>query len=61
MAQAIETAAPRFGIGVCPIGTLDFAAVRPLLHLEADQELLHAHVGGLAAPADDADWEEGVV
>ena len=40
---------------------LDFAAVRPLLHLEADQELLHAHVGGLAAPADDADWEEGVV
>ena len=61
MAQAIETAAPRFGIGVCPIGMLDFAAVRPLLHLEADQELLHAHVGGLAAPADDADWEEGVV
>ena len=61
MAQAIETAAPRFGIGVCPIGMLDFAAVRPLLHLDADQELLHAHVGGLAAPADDADWEEGVV
>ena len=61
MAQAIETAAPRFGIGVCPIGMLDFAAVRPLLHLEADQELLHAHVGGLAAPVDDADWEEGVV
>jgi SagB-type dehydrogenase family enzyme len=61
MAQAIETAAPRFGIGVCPIGMLDFAAVRPLLHLEADQELLHAHVGGLAAPADDANWEEGVV
>jgi amino acid adenylation domain-containing protein len=61
MAQAIETAAPRFGIGVCPIGMLDFAAVRPLLHLDSDQELLHAHVGGLAAPADDADWEEGAV
>jgi amino acid adenylation domain-containing protein len=61
MAHAIETAAPRFGIGVCPIGTLDFAAVRPLLHLDVDQELLHAHVGGLAAPADDADWEEGVI
>jgi amino acid adenylation domain-containing protein len=61
MAQTIEIAAPRFGIGVCPIGTLDFAAVRPLLHLDADQELLHAHVGGLAAPADDVDWEEGVV
>jgi hypothetical protein len=47
--------------GMAATAMLDFAAVRPLLHLEADQELLHAHVCGLAAPADDADWEEGVV
>jgi amino acid adenylation domain-containing protein len=58
MAHALECSAWRFGLGVCPIGMLDFAAVRPLFHLDEGQELLHAHVGGLVEPAD---WEEGVV
>lgn len=62
MAHALETSAWRFGLGVCPIGWLDFAAIRGLLDLQDGQELLHAHVGGLAEPfADAADWQEGVI
>jgi amino acid adenylation domain-containing protein len=62
MAQAVESSAWRFGLGVCPIGWLDFAAIRGLLHVEDGQELLHAHVGGLAeALPDSGDWEEGVI
>ncbi len=61
MAQALETSAWRFGLGVCPIGWLDFAVVRDLLQLEEGQELLHAHIGGLAETPDRGDWEEGVV
>jgi pyochelin synthetase len=62
MAHAVETSAWRHGLGLCPIGWLDFSAVRSLLQLEDDQELLHAHVGGLAETTDEAGhWEEGVV
>jgi amino acid adenylation domain-containing protein len=62
MAHALETSAWRFGLGVCPIGWLDFAAIRGLLQLEDGQEMLHAHVGGLAETLpDSADWEEGVI
>ena len=50
MAHALECSAWRFGLGVCPIGWLDFNSVRSLLQLEDGQELLHAHVGGLAEP-----------
>jgi pyochelin synthetase len=62
MAHAIESSAWRFGLGVCPIGWLDFAAIRGMLHVEDGQELLHAHVGGLAEPLPHSgDWEEGVI
>jgi nitroreductase len=62
MAHALETSAWRLGLGLCPIGWLDFAAVRDLLQLEEGQELLHSHIGGVAeAPPDSGDWEEGVV
>ena len=62
MAHAIETSAWRYGLGVCPIGWLDFARVRSLLQLEDGQELLHAHVGGLVeTPHASGDWEEGVI
>jgi SagB-type dehydrogenase family enzyme len=62
MAHALESSAWRLGLGLCPIGWLDFAAVRDLLQLEEGQELLHSHIGGVAeAPADSGDWEEGVV
>ncbi len=65
MAHAIESSAWRFGLGVCPIGLIDFEAIRALFHLEDGQELLHAHVGGLvttslSGEASD-DRDEGVV
>jgi amino acid adenylation domain-containing protein len=62
MAQVLETSASRFQLGVCPVGWIDFDAIRGLLHLDEGQELLHSHVGGLAAPsAYSGDWEEGSV
>jgi nitroreductase len=62
VAHAIETSAWRYGLGLCPIGWLDFARVRSLLQLEDGQELLHAHVGGLVeTPHASGDWEEGVI
>lgn len=62
MAHAVETSAWRYGLGLCPIGWLDFARVRGLLQLEEGQELLHAHVGGLVeTPHAPGDWEEGVI
>jgi amino acid adenylation domain-containing protein len=62
MAQAVESSAWRFGLGLCPIGWLDFTAIHGLFHVEDGQELLHAHVGGLAeALRDSGDWEQGVI
>jgi amino acid adenylation domain-containing protein len=62
MAHALECSAWRFGLGVCPIGLMDFAPLRPLLHLDDGQQLLHAHVGGLAeAPSESSEWEEGII
>jgi SagB-type dehydrogenase family enzyme len=62
MAHALETSAWRHGLGLCPIGWLDFTRVRSLLQLEDGQDLLHAHVGGLAeTPNASEEWEEGVV
>jgi pyochelin synthetase len=62
MAHALETSAWRHGLGLCPIGWLDFTRVRSLLQLEDGQALLHAHVGGLAeTPHASGEWEEGVV
>ena len=62
MAHAIETSAWRYGLGICPIGWLDFERVRGFLQLEDGQELLHAHVGGLIeTPHASGVWEEGVI
>ena len=64
MAHAVESSAWQFGLGVCPIGLIDFAAIRALFHLEDGQELLHAHVGGLVAPLVSeaaTDRDEGVI
>jgi amino acid adenylation domain-containing protein len=62
MAQVLESSAWRFGLGVCPIGWVDLGAIRALLQLDESQELLHAHVGGLApASSYSRDWEEGTI
>jgi SagB-type dehydrogenase family enzyme len=60
MSHALETVAWRHNLGLCPIGWLDFSAVRGLLQLEEGQELLHAHVGGLLDD-EPGEWEEGFV
>jgi amino acid adenylation domain-containing protein/non-ribosomal peptide synthase protein (TIGR01720 family) len=57
--QLLMTDAPAAGLGLCPIGGLDFDAVRPLLDLEPDDVLLHSLVGG-ALPVDLwDDWGDG--
>jgi amino acid adenylation domain-containing protein len=50
MAQLLETSATAHGLGLCQIGDLDFAAVRPALDLAAGHELLHSLVGGRFEP-----------
>jgi amino acid adenylation domain-containing protein/FkbM family methyltransferase len=51
MAQLLMTAAPASGIGLCPVGALDFERVRPLLDLEEGHVFLHALLGGPVDPA----------
>jgi len=48
MGQLLMTAAPAQGIGLCPVGDLDFTSVRGLLKLNDDYQLLHSFLGGLA-------------
>jgi SagB-type dehydrogenase family enzyme len=47
MAQLLADAAPSHGLALCPIGHLDFDAVRPHLGLAGELLLAHALVGGL--------------
>jgi epothilone synthetase B len=45
--QLLMTGAASLGIGLCPIGDLDRAAVGDLLGLAPDEEILHALAGGV--------------
>lgn len=45
--QLLASAAAPAGLGICPVGIMDFAAVRPHLGLAADHDLLHALIGGV--------------
>ena len=47
MGQLLMTEAPRLGLGLCPLGWLDFDAVRGHLDLGPEQYFLHAFLGGL--------------
>jgi amino acid adenylation domain-containing protein len=51
MAQLLMTAAPASGLGLCPVGALDFERVRPLLGLEEGHLFLHALLGGPVDPS----------
>lgn len=52
MTQLLMIAAPAHGIGLCPIGALDFAPLRPRFGLDDGHVLLHTLLGGpLAASA----------
>jgi len=46
MLQLLMTAATAHGLGICPIGSLDFAPLRPLLGLGPSHELMHSLLGG---------------
>ncbi|MFN3647970.1 MAG: amino acid adenylation domain-containing protein [Armatimonadota bacterium] len=54
IAQLLMTDAAELGLGLCPIGTLDFTEAAPLLHLEDGSVFLHALVGGVPAPPGEA-------
>jgi SagB-type dehydrogenase family enzyme len=46
MAQVLRASAPACGLGLCPIGEMNFAPVRGWFELDDDQECLHALFGG---------------
>ncbi|GHC74399.1 hypothetical protein GCM10007079_08640 [Nocardiopsis terrae] len=46
LAQLLMTEAPERGLGLCPVGRMDFDALRERLDLEADQDLLVSLWGG---------------
>ena len=50
MGQALMVSAAEHGLGICPIGALDFEAVRGSFHLDHDHVFLHSLVGGVEAP-----------
>jgi amino acid adenylation domain-containing protein len=66
MGQLLMTEAPLAGLGLCPIGTLDFGQLRSLFALDESHELVHSFVGGIPAAelpmatADIASAEPGV-
>jgi amino acid adenylation domain-containing protein len=51
MGQTLMMSAAEHGLGICPIGALDFAALRASFHLDSDHVLVHSLVGGREAPA----------
>jgi amino acid adenylation domain-containing protein len=62
MLQLLMGTAPEQGLGVCPIGSVDFSAVRGLLALTGTQELMHTLIGGAPdATREPLSWGEGAV
>ena len=49
VAQLLMTAAPASGIGVCPIGSGNFEAIRDAFQLDPGDRLLHSLIGGRSA------------
>lgn len=47
--QTLMMSAAEHGVGICPIGALDFESVRGSFQLDADHVFLHSFVGGLEA------------
>ncbi len=51
MGQLLMSEAPAVGLGLCPLGGLDFAAIRDGFGLEPTDLLVHSFLGGLAERA----------
>lgn len=47
LSQLLMLRAPDCGLGLCPIGTLEFDRVRDLFDLGENRVLIHSHLGGL--------------
>lgn len=52
IAQLLETEAPRYGIGLCQIGWLNFDRIRAHFLLDEGHRLVHSLVGGLLSDID---------
>lgn len=61
MSQLLMETAPKNEIGLCPIGSVDFAELQDLLALELSQILLHTMVGGGIDPAWTQQWLESPI
>ncbi len=51
MTHLLETSASAYGLGLCQIGDLDFAAIRHLFDLGEEHALIHSLVGGRIDPS----------
>ena len=58
--QLLMSNAPDFGLGLCPIGNLDFSQLRDLFNLESNQLLLYSFVGGKIDPNQTQQWLRSV-
>jgi amino acid adenylation domain-containing protein len=57
LGQVLMTLAPASGLGLCPIGDLDFESIRPAFALAGDDVLVHCFLGGGIAAETAADGE----
>lgn len=54
--QLLMNTAPKYQIGLCPIGYLEFNQLRDLFELEPNQPLLYSFVGGKIDPVQTKQW-----
>ena len=54
--QLLMSTAPDFGLGLCPIGNLDFSQLKDLFNLESNQLVLYSFVGGKIDPNQTQQW-----
>ena len=58
MSQLLMTVGPDHGLGLCPIGSMEFTGLRDYFGLDGNQILLHSFVGGKIEPAQTKQWGE---
>jgi SagB-type dehydrogenase family enzyme len=56
MGQLLMTSAPRYQLGVCPIGEVDYDMIAPLFDLGKEQIFLHCLEGGKIDPTFTTGW-----
>lgn len=61
LSQLLMLHAPDCGLGLCPIGNLEFDDIRGLFALGDSQILIHSHLGGVPPETGEGAREEGVL